>query len=526
MLLIEGDNTMAMAYSWESFIRIHGGEPGARFMFEKAMDELLRTENPDKEVHIVKDVQGDGGIDVLVYQNEGIDIYQCKFFMGSMDSSRWFQIKTSFKRAVEYMNSDKTKGVKMLRWFLCMPREMQKEDIAKWDTFRKANVGVEIKFIDGNEIINRMQNCDRQIGTNIIERYFYVSKRDIVLSDSEYVISEFEYNTSSNNQPQKELKKGPDVLIMVATKDEETAITSEKGWISRKTDDGCVYFEKKDGLTFALARSSSMGPDKAAQSAQYYYSKINPKYLAMAGFCAGREKKVNLGDVIVPYKMIKFGEGAHSSYNELYRVLTVYNLKPLWKQKAENFTSNWQKKIGINQPHSYKYQMYYFMKLFFEREGIVPTTDFLNNEDIPDYRDIIKQEVARGNVSIAMPDILLTEQGNQNYQEALFMGYQAENGLYHDPTPSIRVGIIATGQTVQKWDGIFDQLEKDYDRKIYALDMEATSIADVGVFNNIDYIIAKGVGDFATGNKTFDNHYMKYAIRASYHFIVDFFNSL
>lgn len=350
--------------------------------------------------------------------------------------------------------------------------------------------------------------------------------KDIVLSDSEYVISEFEYNPSANNQPNKELKKRPDVLIMVATKDEEIAITSEKGWISRKTDDGYDYFEKKDGLTFALARSSSMGPDKAAQSAQYYYSKINPKYLAMAGFCAGRENKVNLGDVIVPYKMIKYGEGAQTSYNELDRDLTVFNLKSLWKQKAENFTSDWQKKIGINQPHSYKYQMYYFMKLFLEREGVVSTTDFQNNEDIPDYRDLIKQEVARGNVYFALPEIKLTKQGNQNYQEALFMDYQTENGLYHDPTPSIRVGIIATGQTVQKWDGIFDRLGKDYDRKIYALDMEATSVAGVGDFNDIDYIIAKGVGDFATGNKTFDNHYMKYAIRASYHFIVDFFNSL
>ena len=160
---------MASIYSWESFIRIHGGEPGARDVFERVMEELLRAENPGKEVHIVKASHGDGGIDVYVHQEDGIDIYQCKFFMGSMDSSRWSQIKNSFSKAME------PKGVKVLRWVLCMPREMQKEDIAKWDEFlRTSNKSfkVDISQIDGNEIIYRMEKCDRLRETKLIEQYF------------------------------------------------------------------------------------------------------------------------------------------------------------------------------------------------------------------------------------------------------------------------------------------------------------------------------------------------------------------
>ena len=121
---------MASIYSWESFIRIHGGEAGARDVFEKLMDALLRAENPDKEVHIVKASRGDGGIDVYVHREDGIDIYQCKFFMGTLDSSRWGQIKESIGKAME------PKGVKVLRWYLCMPREMQKEDIEKWKEYK------------------------------------------------------------------------------------------------------------------------------------------------------------------------------------------------------------------------------------------------------------------------------------------------------------------------------------------------------------------------------------------------------
>ena len=167
---------MALADNWNTFIRFNGGEAGARDVFEHVMDELLRAENPGKEVHLVKASQGDGGIDIYVHQENGIDVYQCKFFMGSMNSSRWTQIKNSFNRAVEFFDSDEARGVKMLRWCLCMPREMQKEDISKWDLFckdRESNK-IPISYIDGNEIIQRMKKCDRLNSSNFISQYFTV----------------------------------------------------------------------------------------------------------------------------------------------------------------------------------------------------------------------------------------------------------------------------------------------------------------------------------------------------------------
>lgn len=123
-------------------------------MFEKVMEELLRAENPGKEIHLVRASQGDGGIDVYVRQEAGIDVYQCKFFMGSMNSSRWTQVKGSFDGAIKFFKSDEARGVKMLRWYLCMPREMQKEDISKWNTFcedRRSNK-LPISYIDGNDV--------------------------------------------------------------------------------------------------------------------------------------------------------------------------------------------------------------------------------------------------------------------------------------------------------------------------------------------------------------------------------------
>ena len=168
---------MALADNWYTFIGLNGGEAGARDMFEKVMEELLRAENPGKEVHLIRASQGDGGIDVYVHQETGIDVYQCKFFMGSMDSSRWNQVRDSFKRVIKFFNSDEAGGVKMLRWYLCMPREIQKEDISKWDTFCKdrKSYGIDISIIDGNEIIQRMKKSDRLKHTDFISRYFTVS---------------------------------------------------------------------------------------------------------------------------------------------------------------------------------------------------------------------------------------------------------------------------------------------------------------------------------------------------------------
>ena len=170
---------MASIYSWESFIRIHGGDPGARDVFEKVMDALLRAENPDEEVHIVKASRGDGGIDVYVYYEDGIDIYQCKFFMGTLNSSRWNQIKESFKKAMV------PKGVKILRWFLCMPREMQKEDIEEWDSFKKEKEkefpDVKLRYIDGNEIISRINHDEdsNYILKNITDKNIMVNDTSI-----------------------------------------------------------------------------------------------------------------------------------------------------------------------------------------------------------------------------------------------------------------------------------------------------------------------------------------------------------
>ncbi len=89
----------------------------------------------------------------------------------TLNSSRWSQIKESFKKAME------PKGVKVLRWYLCMPREIQKEDIEKWKEYKEKKENefpdIELRCIDGNEIIFRLEECDRLKNTALIDKYFH-----------------------------------------------------------------------------------------------------------------------------------------------------------------------------------------------------------------------------------------------------------------------------------------------------------------------------------------------------------------
>lgn len=103
-------------------------------------------------------------------------------------------------------------------------------------------------------------------------------------------------------------------------------------------------------------------------------------------------------------------------------------------------------------------------------------------------------------------------------------GIKINNHDYLEQTikPITRIGVLATGCRVQKWDGIFDKLEKSHDRKTVAIDMEGHAMNRIDAINDLTTIVVKGVGDFATSNKTFDNRFMEYACFALYSFWENF----
>ncbi len=172
---------MTTIENWENFIRYYGGIVGARDCFELVCDELLRLENPQKDVHRIKASRGDGGIDIYVGDDATTEIYQCKFFVDSLNSSRWKQIRESLKKVLEQ------KELSISAWYLCVPKEFTKDEIVDVEKFRKefSYLDFPIKFIDGNELITRIQNV------GISEKWFSPIKERIVSSYYPRLIPEY-----------------------------------------------------------------------------------------------------------------------------------------------------------------------------------------------------------------------------------------------------------------------------------------------------------------------------------------------
>ncbi|SDM08344.1 hypothetical protein SAMN04487833_1661 [Sarcina sp. DSM 11001] len=160
---------MANIDSWESFIRMHGGIVGARDCFEQVCDELLFKENSGRDVHRMHSAGGDGGIDIYVSNEDGsVDIYQCKFFRDHLDSSKWEQIKSSFKTLISGHSKLK---LNIRTWYLCLPKQLLPDEIATYEKFKhdREQEGICIRLIDGKDLILRITEvglADKWFGAN------------------------------------------------------------------------------------------------------------------------------------------------------------------------------------------------------------------------------------------------------------------------------------------------------------------------------------------------------------------------
>lgn len=314
-----------------------------------------------------------------------------------------------------------------------------------------------------------------------------------------------------------------DVLIMIATVEEENSILQNSEWEERKTKDGYVYFIRSEGLYYALARSVNMGIGSAASAAQYYVSILQPRFLAMAGFCAGKKGNVNLGDVIVPDKVFTYSSGKQISADEILPELEMFRIDYVWKQKVERFGNQWRKSVVLPRPVSYEMQYYQFLKIIAEQGCIEDIGVLKKSEQLPNINKILNEHIKHKWLTMHGKSVKVTKAGEKKYTKEFYLDYAGE---YKEPELKLSLGALATGDKVLQYDRIFQSLEKSYERKTYALDMEGYAIADIAKFNHIPYIIAKGVGDFANQDKKVDNDFITYSVFSSYRFLINFFNSL
>ena len=195
---------MSAVYDWDTFKRYHGGINGARFCFEDLMEELLRKENPSRNVKGVRLAQGDGGIDVFVGNigQEKIDVYQCKYFDAGLRSSQWQQITDSYNRAIE--NPD----YQMNKWILCLPAELSLDEHIKWEEWKKEHKvdSLELELVCGKEIIDRLRD------KGLCDKYFQKSFPKYI-SNRPHSAKNCMFRNNEVNFLKDELEAGNNILI-------------------------------------------------------------------------------------------------------------------------------------------------------------------------------------------------------------------------------------------------------------------------------------------------------------------------
>ncbi len=314
-----------------------------------------------------------------------------------------------------------------------------------------------------------------------------------------------------------------DVLVMVATEEEEAAITTNcPKWEFKnsKKYDG-YYYKRAAGRSFALVRAANMGSDNATAAAQYFIGNLNPRVLAMVGFCAGRKGKVNLGDVIIAGKTYNYDIGAQTSDVDVLPEIDSFQLNDNLKLRLERFSRDYKGNIAQKPPMDFMYQC---VKLLWEMDGseqeIINLVDLYNPEKYDAWKQVLEWLIEKEFIITDDNKLFALTNEGKAYINEIKIKYP--DYLEKPIMPKTRIGVLATGCRVQKWDGVFGKLEKTHDRKTVALDMEGHAMNRVGVINGLVTIVVKGVGDYATNNKSFDNRFMKYACCASYSFIESF----
>lgn len=315
-----------------------------------------------------------------------------------------------------------------------------------------------------------------------------------------------------------------DVLIMVATIEEENAIVNNDMWLEQISRKGYTYYIKNEkNVAFALARGINKGESDASIMGQALLDELKPKAIAMAGFCAGKKEDVNLGDIVVPYKIYNYDYlGKQIGSDDILPEISSFFLNDKWKQNAERFGDKWRKSLNMKSPKDFDYQCINLLTTLNSNEHLVKVVDIYDEKKYPDWKEILSELKNKEYINFC---------DNEKIEISILgKTYINEWRIIHPKgfeigSPKTVVGVLATGTKVQQWDGIFKILNKKHDRKTNVLDMEGHAIGKLASFNDIPFIIAKGVGDFAQGNKAFANRFINYTSYASCRFLIEFFTS-
>lgn len=459
----------------------------ASFLWESVCEQLTKANVPDSIIRKLKIRRIMSQSYLEAYQEEGIILVQNKKFY-SIGKFRNMQIYDTLKinRIVSALGIKETILTMTCREF-CM---------------LKSNGDYMLAIKKVHDLIQSEKTSEE------ILQELKQEKVDLQLQN----ILKINYDFSKEKR-----KDMVDILIILATIKEEEAITKRGEWEKRKISSGQDYFFKeKGGVGFALARGYEMGESDAAIMAQKFIENLNPKVIAMAGFCAGKRGEVQLGDIIVANKVYNYDIGKQISRTSVLPEISNYSLDGDWLQFIERLGKEWMNNVNIQPPVDFEWQKIELLDTI--RKGVSYYEKLHDESKFPNWTKAIEELLDDNFILIEGECLQLTDEGKKFICE-----YMVKNITNSASKPELLIGPIATGTKVQTWSKIFQLLESKHDRKTCALDMESHVIGKLGSVNKIPFIVVKGVGDYADDKKAFANRFIDYTSYMSCEFIMNLF---
>lgn len=145
-----------------------GGKEGARETFERLIAQLVRLQL--RSVRRVEANPGDWGLDVIAGDIDGvISVWQAKFFIDGFGKAQQGQVRKSFAQVIKQAAEH---GFTVDAWTLCVPVELDAENLRWWETWRKKqqrDKDVRIELWDRTDLEALLLSPDAE---PITSRYF------------------------------------------------------------------------------------------------------------------------------------------------------------------------------------------------------------------------------------------------------------------------------------------------------------------------------------------------------------------
>ncbi|HTE18237.1 MAG TPA: hypothetical protein VK689_07630, partial [Armatimonadota bacterium] len=271
-------------------------------------------------------------------------------------------------------------------------------------------------------------------------------------------------------------------------------------------------------LRVVLARTQDQGPQAAANTCGVLIPHYRPQCVAMAGVCAGRPGKTQLGDVVLAERLYRYDGGGQvagkdgGSYTE-HDVIT-YRLGPDWLDAARELQKTLEHAVGSDEepdwvagrPPSLEWQQWWVLDTLDRGENPLQHPDV--GQLLPGRNSLVKELSERGWITRA--PISLTETGRQALKDE--RNLRGEE-LLQQPPWSLHVAPMGIGEKLIR-DPKAWELLGHLQRHTLALEMEGAAVGYSGWAQDVRRcLVVKGIMDNGDPGKT--DTYRLYAARAA-----------